>query len=854
MATKEEALAEITNAGELMKKAPDNIDISEAKDLLKRAMMSAKLGAWTKAYDYAKEAGQSTESVRALYMELKDLYTALADKINNAYSMSVPIPQLASRNNEIQELIKTGKLKEAKEKIAGLDDQITRMVPIYKQYQELDMLIRDTIGRGIEIKGADEKITQIIECFNEGQWEKAKNYIYEANAIIEKMCEEDKNTAPEAHTVLTEVYETLSQAPPFLKLEEAARLYNTAKNMYVAQSYRVALDTAERARDNIASIKKRYNEVLDAITAAYDNVEETKTKPGYEDLDYVTFEGLIESAKASVMNNEFDMALEYTHQCLEGIEMAKRPVVERVRGEVETRVKAVMSELPTYESVGIDTTEIKEALIDVQRMFADAQEYPDFVRCHKALDRVDEHLQAAREEYALLNDTPRYITVKLKEAKNLISQMRSSGANVSLLYNHLDEAIEEYSLAEGDSEMESAKKRTQNLLDAIDKSYESVVQMRKLRESIEAILDKAYTTLEDLKEGGYVVDRLQTEMESKRNMSDTAKTIKGLELILDDTGKWLTIVEQTPRIDPAIFNKKEQCRKLILDINKALKKLEGEDVVLSSLKPKVDLLNRMQPEANSHREYDDILAKGTPMLEEMERMLAKAKEDKANHTQAKTDLEAVKVDLKIMEDKCDVTKVTQGLALAEVALASKQFGRAVEFLTQCKSEISSIKDESSASVDVTLRTDNLMPNIWDQSQLTITNNGKVVLKELDIALEGPVEVRRIKPLALLGLKEQNSFEIGVQFKGAGKLPLDLKVYAVRQFDGLRVQIRKDLWVTISPGQSAPQTMRSGIEWESPRTSEDEIFAKIEKVAALRDKGIISVEEFEKKKKELLDKI
>jgi hypothetical protein len=911
---KEEAKEIVRAAGDFVKNAPSNLNLEESKELLKRALSSMKLRAWSKAMEYAQQAQTKAEEVRDIYMGVAEEYSGLEKKFIALHDGGISIPSLDQRYFEVQNYIRSGELDEAKERIldlktdlilmvpvyedylllcnnieekraqgvsvpvidmrsqrifemidsqklddaktemGALEDDMEVIIPIYEGYTELDNRIKDILGRAIAIEGVDIKVTEIIERMNENDWKGAKGTIGEANTMIDTVLKADEECANEAHDLLTEVYETLKAAPGHLNLEEPTQRYQRAKALFEAKSYRASREVSNSATEMIGDIRLGYNQVLDAISVAKDRLEEAQAEEGYADIDFTYYENVLISAKQTLMSNDFETAIHYTQDCLEQLEEAKKPIFNQLVNDVNERFKILGKEVMQYEPHGIDIGEAKDHMVDLQGDLEKAKDYGGYSRIWWDMDKLEDVLEEARKEYALLKDVPKFITYKLKDAKVQLIDMKDMGTNeLGPLFTKLDECLDDYAMAGTESELETCKGKVTTLIRDVYKIRDSSVAMKNKRKAIDKILNTALNGIRKLKDESYDVSRLEQELDNKHNLVENAKTMKGLDFLHDEVGKWVTGINDIFEEEPELFNQKETTRNLIVEINKLYKKLDSEDIPLTEVKSKVELLNKMVPEATNLTEYKEVTSKAQPLLADLETLFETTMADKEKRDKATEDMEALKLEVDNYEGKADLTLVTHSLTLGEVALVSRQYAKALEFIEQCQREIEEIKGPNGSTVEIEISTENLQPNMWDQTNLRIKNTGKTILKDLEVQIEGPVDIRRIKPLAKLDLNEEIDLDVGVMFRGAGKIPLDMRISAIRLLDDSKIEIQKDIWVTITPGTgAAPGEAPKAAAPDKSLSEEDEIIKKLEKLASLKEKGIISEYEFEKKKKELLD--
>jgi len=89
---------------------------------------------------------------------------------------------------------------------------------------------------------------------------------------------------------------------------------------------------------------------------------------------------------------------------------------------------------------------------------------------------------------------------------------------------------------------------------------------------------------------------------------------------------------------------------------------------------------------------------------------------------------------------------------------------------------------------VRMPTKGLQANAWNRFVVEIENRGTMGAKNVNLNIEGDVEVRGAEPISELGVDEKKSIEVGVRPLHGGDVPVNARVFYNRYFDDNKYEI------------------------------------------------------------------
>ena len=851
-----------------MKEAPPNLNLKEPKELLNKAVKYGKLKSWGKCKANASKAEKEMNAIKDLYLSVRDLYDILIKKVEGLETYSIVLKDFEKKDSGIHKLIEGGKLKEAKEKTNAAIAEVDNILQLYSNYSALGERIQILRSSSINVPGLDQKVGEIGISFRNNTWSDLQGLIDDAHSMIEQFHEEDKKNEPRAKQMITELHQTLTDAPSFLNLAEATQLFNVAQELYKAKNYIGAIVRVTEATEIIERMKDKYSQVSETINSVQESIDNAKNEEGYGFIDFDSMEQTLEIIKKMVTAGDLDLAINYSKNLLNELETAKRPYIDDIRTKTDNWFRSLWSEVYNIDQAGLDVTEVKDVLLNIQKELKSATDYSDYVKVDDQLMTIDASITNVRQEYGLLSDIPSYISYKLSEASDMVYGIAKLGVDVSDLEFEVEELRTAFASAIGDEEMMIIKGKLEPLFFKIDKTKEIGVEIKNTRYYNQDLLDKILEKIKDLEEKGYETKRLVFEHENKTKLLVESKSVKALELVQGMIEEMLTLIESVFNKNPKLFNLQQEVLIQQFEVKKSLNRVKDEGLDLSTVEERKEQFLSAESDVDSIEELTKLAEIAKSILKDIEQIYEDTLNEKEKFGRAKEELNRIMPAFEFLNGWADLSSVKQNINLAGVAMLSKRSAKALELLEVAKEEMENLKEVSSASVEVTMDTGSLSPNLWDQSKLILTNNGKVSLKNINISIDGPLEVRKIKTVELMDPAEEKQLDIGVMFKGGGKIPLDFVISAFRGFDNTKMDFQKDVWVTVTgapaasaPASAAPIPVAAPSQPSTPTPAaatdsgdaalSDEVVIKLKQLAQLRNEGIISPEDFEKKKSELL---
>jgi len=213
--------------------------------------------------------------------------------------------------------------------------------------------------------------------------------------------------------------------------------------------------------------------------------------------------------------------------------------------------------------------------------------------------------------------------------------------------------------------------------------------------------------------------------------------------------------------------------------------------------------------------------------------------------------------------------------------------------SQLSEAVTKIQHDSHPQLSIETKLESHHPKEWMKAVMVLSNTGDASASDISISIGGPLEVHRIEPIASLPYDQKTVMEIGVKFLDEGNVPFDVHLEFSRSLDGKKSSHDIEGWMTI--GESVPTLITPPIQVgthgqvvapeEEPEddlspeedlfefeldddddtspvevekvievVSEEDIIEKIGRLGELVEKGLLTKEEFQEKKKELLARL
>jgi hypothetical protein len=209
-----------------------------------------------------------------------------------------------------------------------------------------------------------------------------------------------------------------------------------------------------------------------------------------------------------------------------------------------------------------------------------------------------------------------------------------------------------------------------------------------------------------------------------------------------------------------------------------------------------EIVKRMKTahEVSELKEVIDYAAAGKRTLERAMRRKSRAE---GQRKEVQEMLDRLLLDYEDIEEHCAIPKsVDKLISKTKSSIENGNFEEASKDIETCKSKLDKLRKGSEPKVDLKFEVSNLQPNIWNRTQISITNCGLASARDVTIKLSGPIEVRRLPILEELDYNQTLTYEIGLKIDGAGSVPVDIDIDYTRTWDGNQYHEHRELWMNI----------------------------------------------------------
>ncbi|UCF07286.1 MAG: hypothetical protein JSW28_06435, partial [Thermoplasmata archaeon] len=133
---------------------------------------------------------------------------------------------------------------------------------------------------------------------------------------------------------------------------------------------------------------------------------------------------------------------------------------------------------------------------------------------------------------------------------------------------------------------------------------------------------------------------------------------------------------------------------------------------------------------------------------------------------------------------------------ANQAYDKGDFDKTVSLARSCEEETRRLFLEGEPIISVAMPTVNLQARIFNRCALTVTNSGKVHVKDVKIDLEGKIEVDGLSPIPLLRANDSKNLEIALKADAEGSIPVKISVNCLNAANDKLCNIQESTWLTI----------------------------------------------------------
>ncbi|MFQ6056340.1 MAG: CARDB domain-containing protein, partial [Methanosarcinales archaeon] len=140
----------------------------------------------------------------------------------------------------------------------------------------------------------------------------------------------------------------------------------------------------------------------------------------------------------------------------------------------------------------------------------------------------------------------------------------------------------------------------------------------------------------------------------------------------------------------------------------------------------------------------------------------------------------------------DISEFQSLFNQAKDAYDAEDYTKSLEFATQCKSKIDeAIKQEPKLSIKFPSETFKL--NTWKRLNVSISNNGGIDSKDIQIEFSGDLETRAIQPIPSLRANETLTIKVGIKPIAEGEVPIDVH-FKYKDILGREYSTTEEVWI------------------------------------------------------------
>lgn len=279
------------------------------------------------------------------------------------------------------------------------------------------------------------------------------------------------------------------------------------------------------------------------------------------------------------------------------------------------------------------------------------------------------------------------------------------------------------------------------------------------------------------------------------NEVDSAVGINNYQAAWSITLQLKTIYDNLSQ--PILGQLREQAKDKVIEFQNDLEKADKLGVDLTDAKEIFSKLVEQMRKASELSEFKEVIDYTAAGRRALERALRRKQRNEGQETNVKELLNKVILEINDLRTHFAIPGSFKNLINdAKSALAEGNLDITVEKVNICAEKINKLRQNSEPKLIVQFEAGTLQPNLWNRTQITISNRGLANASDIHIKLTGPVEVRRMSDLKQLTYNTDQTFEIGLRVVGAGAVPIDIDLTYKRAYDDKPYKEHQELWVDI----------------------------------------------------------
>ena len=430
------------------------------------------------------------------------------------------------------------------------------------------------------------------------------------------------------------------------------------------------------------------------------------------------------------------------------------------------------------------------------------------------LNTVEKKLRSFQDKGLVLEAAEQW----LQKAKAAISDKDQNKAisainELGIILDRVSKSLNNYSelAAECKTKFDSAEKMNVN----ITRSKELMVKAQKLFRAEK--FTEAIQTLEDCKKQAkdslflFITSEIKTLYNQFKQLPKNVLQSRDIQKLFSDIDDavqenqfgpaWeftIQLKEIKNTLSQPIANKlREQVKDEIIEFQNKIEEARalGADLT-DALEVFDEIVTRIKTahEVYEFKEVIDYTAAGKRALDRAMRRKGRTDIQRKNVQEV---MDRLLLDYEDIAMHCAIpSSVDKLISKTRSNIESGNFEEASKDIEFCNSKLDKLRKGSEPKVDLKFEVSNLQPNIWNRTQITITNSGLASARDVNIKLSGPIEVRRLPVLEELEYNQTQTYEIGLKIDGAGSVPVDIDIDYTRTWDGNQYHEHRELWMNI----------------------------------------------------------
>jgi hypothetical protein len=517
-------------------------------------------------------------------------------------------------------------------------------------------------------------------------------------------------------------------------------------------------------------------------------------------LDFSYLENLIEKAKQCLINNDYSNAIEYAEQALSELESANDMYIAPARNQVLNEIQEIKNFVYNLRRLEVDVSDTEDIYKEIQTLLNSASSLSDYEKLMSMVGELKKELERLKEEKERLDEMPKAISNSMREIKQEVGFLKTKNIETYSIEEKLQEAVDLFATAEAEEEYQRIMGQIEKVRLELDKVKEGAEKANEKKNTLMNYLYQSETIIEELETSGYDVSIFKETKDEFMNIVNESTNPDELDVLDEQIKDFIVQLQDAIEKSRQILGLKQTAMNEVEKLKAISTELVEIGGDIQDYEEGIRDIVKSFNESSQEDDFKTIIQRIDDMIPVVREKIDKIHEEKRQKEVVFTEISAIEEDIGKLEEFTDTTEANDMIAGARELLESKEYEAALAELDKCRQIVFNLNDAQPV-FEVKIDTEDVEPDNWAQTDMILTNTGKAHAKNIVITLDGPVEIRKLKPIAILKAGEETTQKVGIKFTDRGEIPLDIQIHCFRVKDASEFNFNIDYWASVGVAQA-----------------------------------------------------